>query len=393
MAPNDDGYAYSMPTPSFDGDLVCVGRGTAAGELLRRYWHPIALASEVKDVPLPVRVLGEDLILFKTPRGEFGVVYPRCCHRGTTLYYGKVEESGIRCCYHGWLFGVDGKCLDQPCEPDHGRDKRGNYRQPWYPAQERYGLVFVYMGPPERRPILPRYEPLEVLQPGEWIEPDGTSLGSGGDVIAPCNWFQHWENVMDPYHVAILHSAFSGIQFVPEMAQMPQVSFEPTPIGIRSTQIRNLDGKLFRRITEVAMPTLRVVPNPWAPAFNRPVESIGWTLPIDDTHYRIFTAGRASESGRHYMPPKGLRSGNRRWREMNEAERQRNPGDWEAQVGQGAITFHSEEHLVSSDRGVSMLRRFFRQQVEAVASGGDPAGIAFNENDSLIRFGAGNYLE
>ena len=133
----DDRSAYALPTPSFDADLVCVGRGTPAGELLRRYWHPIAVASEVEDVPVPVRVLGEDLILFKTRRGEFGVVYPRCCHRGTTLYYGKVEESGIRCCYHGWLFGVDGKCLDQPCEPGGGGGKRINYRQPWDAAGER----------------------------------------------------------------------------------------------------------------------------------------------------------------------------------------------------------------------------------------------------------------
>lgn len=193
--------------------------------------------------------------------------------------------------------------------------------------------------------------------------------------------------------MAILHSAFSGIQFVPEMAQMPDVSFEPTLLGVMSTQIRSVDGKLFRRVTEVAMPTLRVVANPWAPAFNRPAESIGWTLPIDDTHYRIFTAGRASESGRHYFPPKGLRTGNRRWSEMTEAERQRNPGDWEAQVGQGPITFHSEEQLASSDRGLAMLRRFFRKQIEIVAGGGNPAGTSFSENDSPVKFMSGNYLE
>jgi phenylpropionate dioxygenase-like ring-hydroxylating dioxygenase large terminal subunit len=385
------GSAYYLPKPETDLDLVSVGRGTPGGELLRRYWHPVVVASEVGDVPVAVRALGEDLILFKSLSGQFGLVYPRCCHRGTTLYYGKVEDRGIRCCYHGWLFGTDGKCLDQPCEPNGG-DKRDNYRQPWYPVEKRYGLVFAYMGPPDRMPILPRYEALEALAPGEWIEPDGRSLGSGGDVIAPCNWFQHWENVMDPYHVAILHSAFSGIQFVPEMAIMPNVSFEPSPLGVTSTQVRNVDGKVFRRVTEVAMPTLRVVPNPWAPAFNRPVESIGWTLPIDDTHYRIFTAGRASESGPHYFPPKGLRSGNRRWQDMSEEERQRAPGDWEAQVGQGSITFHSEEHLASSDRGVAMLRRFFRKQIEIVAAGGNPAGVVF-EHDAPVRFRAGNYLE
>ena len=114
---DNEGSAYALAQPSFDNALASVGKGTPGGELLRRYWHPIAVANEIKGLPVPVRALGEDLILFKTPRGEFGLVYPRCCHRGTTLYYGKVEEHGIRCCYHGWLFGTDGKCLDQPCDP------------------------------------------------------------------------------------------------------------------------------------------------------------------------------------------------------------------------------------------------------------------------------------
>src|SRR3984885_13700705 len=161
----NEGSAYDLPNSSFDMELVSVGKGTSGGELLRRYWHPIAVAREVKDLPIPVRALGEDLILFKTPRGEFGLVYPRCCHRGTTLYYGKVEDRGIRCCYHGWLFGTDGKCLDQPCEPNGG-DKRENYRQPWYPVHERYGLVFAYMGPPDLKSALPRYDVLEEVQDG-----------------------------------------------------------------------------------------------------------------------------------------------------------------------------------------------------------------------------------
>lgn len=387
-----DGGAYYLPEPSSDLDLASVAKGTSAGDLLRRYWHPIAVASEVKDLPVAVRALGEDMVLFKTPNGSFGLVYPRCCHRGTTLYYGKVEDRGIRCCYHGWLFDPEGRCLDQPCEPKGG-EKRENYRQPWYPVQERYGLVFAYMGPPARKPILLRYEALEVLQPGEWIEADDTSIGSGGDPIAPCNWFQHWENVMDPYHVAILHSAFSGIQFVSEMAQMPEVSFEPSPLGVKSTQIRNKDGKIFRRVTEVAMPALRVVPNPFAAAFNQPIETLGWVLPIDDVHYRIFTAGRVTEPGGFLPRPKGFKGTRRRWQDMTDEERQRAPGDWEAQVGQGPITFHSEEHLASSDRGIAMLRRFFRKQIETVAAGGDPAGTIFDERDALIRFDAGNFLE
>ena len=120
--------------------------GTPAGELLRRYWHPVARSSEATSLPRKVRILSEDLILFRDGRGRPGLVEPRCCHRGTTLYYGRVEDDGIRCPYHGWLFAVDGACLDQPCEPDRGRN-RASYRQPWYPVREYNGLVFAYMGP------------------------------------------------------------------------------------------------------------------------------------------------------------------------------------------------------------------------------------------------------
>jgi len=145
-----DGSAYGLPEPSYDAELVEVGAGTPAGELLRRYWHPVGVSSELADLPVPVRVLGEDLILFRTGQGRPGLVYPRCIHRGTTLRYGKVESNGIRCCYHGWLFDPEGRCLEQPCEPGGGR-KLELYRQPWYPLEERYGLVFAYLGPPERR--------------------------------------------------------------------------------------------------------------------------------------------------------------------------------------------------------------------------------------------------
>ena len=99
-------------------------------------------------------MLGEDLVLYRSLDGEAGLLTPRCCHRGTTLYFGKVEADGIRCPYHGWLFAADGRCLDQPCEPDRGRN-RESYRQPWYPVVEYHGLVFAYLGPAERQPCSP----------------------------------------------------------------------------------------------------------------------------------------------------------------------------------------------------------------------------------------------
>ncbi len=382
--------AYALAEPSSRDDLVRVGRGTPMGELLRRYWHPVGMAADAGATPREVRVLGEDLILFRTGQGVASLLYPRCAHRGTSLVYGKVEDDGIRCCYHGWKFGADGACLEQPCEPGGGAQRHKVF-QPGYPVQERYGLIWAYMGPPERQPVLPSYEPFENLAPGEFIETDDTSIGGGGPVIVDCNWFQHWENVVDPWHVLVLHGTFSGAQFTEVMLRAPTIRFDYTPLGVKVTSLRTLeDGATFRRITEVGIPTLRVVPNPRVGKFER-VESIGFVLPIDDTHFRIYTVGRVREPGE--LTAFRSRQGGKRWAELTAEEHRAFPGDYEAQVGQGAITFHSEEHLATSDQGIAMLRRMMKQQADVVAKGGDPAGVSFDPSDAMIRFEAGNFRE
>jgi len=152
VTPIRDGSAYGRPPAHFNKTLIEVGPGTACGELMRRYWQPIAISADLRDLAVKVRILGEELVLFRDRNGRAGLLYPRCMHRGTSLYYGRVEAEGIRCCYHGWLFDTQGRCLDQPCEPDGGRH-RENARQPWYPVEERYGLVFAYLGPRERQPV------------------------------------------------------------------------------------------------------------------------------------------------------------------------------------------------------------------------------------------------
>ncbi len=129
MSNDTQGSAYGRAPAHFNATLAAVGPGTPCGELLRRYWHPISLSDTVHSVPRKVRILGEDLVLFRDRQGRAGLLYPRCMHRGTSLYYGRIEQEGIRCCYHGWLFDVEGRCLDQPCEPDHGR-QRESARQP-----------------------------------------------------------------------------------------------------------------------------------------------------------------------------------------------------------------------------------------------------------------------
>ena len=386
----DTGTAYGKPAPTSRKELTEVGPGTPMGELLRRYWHPIALAGDATDTPRQVRVLGEDLILFRDKAGRAGLVYPHCAHRGTSLFYGRVEERGIRCCYHGWLFDVQGHCVEQPCEPEGGR-ARDRIRQPWYPVQEQYGLIFAYMGPPGKKPVLPRYECLENLDVGETLEANDRSIGGGGPQVIDCNWLQHYENLVDPFHVVVLHSTFSGTQFVEQMAVMPQVTWDTVDLGVRTTSVRKLpDGKTFRRISQAAVPTLRVIPSPRVGKYGR-VESIGWILPIDDHHFRIYVVGRVSEPGE--LAKMRSRQNGKLWEELSEEEHQRSPGDYEAMVSQGKVAKHSDEHLATTDRGLVMLRRYLQRQVEAVQRGEDPAGVSFDPEAPPVFFDAGNFIE
>ncbi|VWX61370.1 Phenoxybenzoate dioxygenase subunit alpha [Burkholderiales bacterium 8X] len=391
IAAADVGTAYGMKPGSYNAALTEVGAGTPMGELLRRYWHPIGLASDASDVPRKVRVLGEDLILFRDRAGRPGLVHPNCAHRGSSLYYGKVEERGIRCCYHGWLFDVEGRCVEQPCEPELGR-ARDKIRQPWYPVQELYGMVWAYLGPPDKKPVLPRYEALEQFDEGEFLEADDASIGGGGPPIIPCNWLQHYENLVDPFHVVVLHSTFSGTQFVEEMALLPKVTWDTVELGVRTTSIREMpDGKIFRRISQAGIPTLRIIPSPRVGKFGR-VESLGWILPIDDHHFRVYVAGRVSERGA-LAKMRSRPDGKRLWEDLSEAEHQRYPGDYEAMVSQGPIARHSQEHLATTDRGIVMLRRFLQQQVARVQAGEDPVGVSFDPEAKPVAFDAGNFLE
>ncbi|MSQ73205.1 MAG: aromatic ring-hydroxylating dioxygenase subunit alpha [Betaproteobacteria bacterium] len=387
---HDEGTAYGRKPASHNARLTEVGPGTPMGELMRRYWHPVGLVADASGTPKQVRVLGEDLILFRDTAGRAGLLHQACAHRGSSLYYGKVEERGIRCCYHGWLFDVQGRCVEQPCEPDGGK-ARDQVRQPWYPVKEQYGLIWAYMGPPKKKPVLPRYEALEILGEGEFVEADGNSIGGGGPKIIPCNWLQHYENLVDPFHVVVLHGSFSGTQFVAQMGLMPQVSWKYSEHGVKVLSTRTLpEGKVFRRVSEAVLPTLRVIPNPRVAQYAR-VESIGWVLPIDDTNFRIYTAGRVKSPGE--LVRQRSRLNGKLWEDLTPEEHQQFPGDYEAQVSQGAIADHAAENLALSDQGVAMLRRMLERQLDAIAAGGDPAGVSFDPDAAPVRFEAGNYIE
>jgi phenylpropionate dioxygenase-like ring-hydroxylating dioxygenase large terminal subunit len=381
----DEGTAYGRKPGRPNRDLTDTAPGTKMGDLLRRYWHPVGLASDATTTPRQVRVLSEDLVLFRDPSGRPGLLYPRCAHRGTTLYYGKVEERGIRCCYHGWLFDVEGHCLEQPCEPELGRH-RDKVRQPWYPVEERYGLLFAYLGPPEKKPALPKWDVLEQLAP------DDTIIASdhiqSGPKVVPCSWTHHFDNVPDHFHVPILHGSNSGTQFVELMARMPKITWENTGMGVATKARRQLEGgKTMLRITEGVLPTVRLIPDPGASRYEKS-ESVSWLLPVDDTHYMLYAAVRQKPGWvRAFTKP-----GGKSWDELTQDEHQQFPDDYEAQIGQGEITLHSEEHLATTDQGVVMYRRFLLQQADAVAAGKDPVGVSFDPGTPPVATIAGNFL-
>ena len=139
-------------------DLITLtDAGTPGGELMRRYWHPVALSEELSaDTPVPTRILGEDLVLFRDPTGQPRLIGRYCPHRGVDLSYGRLDKGGLRCIYHGWLMSGDGRCLEQPGEPA-ASDYKDKIRHPAYPCHEAGGLILTYMGPAPapRVPALP----------------------------------------------------------------------------------------------------------------------------------------------------------------------------------------------------------------------------------------------
>jgi phenylpropionate dioxygenase-like ring-hydroxylating dioxygenase large terminal subunit len=405
MSSVDDGTSAAVQAPGATGygrgpqrhnaTLAEAGARTPGGEYLRRYWHPVALASQVGARPRKLKILGEDLVIFRDGRGRPGLLHARCAHRGSSLFYGRIEEQGIRCCYHGWLYDVQGHCLEQPCEPAGG-ERRTQVRQPWYPLQERYGLVFAYMGPPEKMPVLPRFEFLENLAAGEQIFADcSAGVSAYGDAAVtvesvPYNWFQFWENHIDPYHVWILHSTFSDFaQFAQGFKILPKVEFQQSGPGVVYHALRDVEGRVMKRVGQCILPNIAT----FAPVDLQagPARTVNWAVPVDDTSFLGFNLSVGVERDRTLdalvMTPDG-----KTWSQMSEDEHQAYPGDFEAQMSQGPITLHTEEHLVQSDRGIVMLRRLVLKQIEAVRQGQDPVGIAFTDSDALLPLLAGNFF-
>jgi 5,5'-dehydrodivanillate O-demethylase len=354
--------------------LTRVGPGTPCGEVLRRYWMPLCPAAEITAAKPKkrIRILGEDLVLFRDGKGRFGLLPEHCPHRHVSLYFGFVEEDGLRCAYHGWKFAADGTCIEQPFEPANSPLKAEACRRA-YPVQQLAGILFAYLGP-DPAPLLPRWETL--------VRTDGTREV----IVLPlhrCNWLQAQENSEDPVHTYYLHShmfkmlgketAEGAYYYRPIESYDFELCREPTWAGVR--KIRVFGGDRPER--EVGHPA--IFPNILLNPQGRRIAT-HWRVPMDDTHTSIIwcefspsadgraVAQRDEDIPVTYVPDGLLPNGERDLTSFPTQDQMA----WETQ---GPIFDRSTELLARSDRGIVMFRNLLRQQIEAVRAGEDPAGV------------------
>jgi phenylpropionate dioxygenase-like ring-hydroxylating dioxygenase large terminal subunit len=346
--------------------LTQVGRGTPGGEYLRRFWHAIAFEHEVKDLPMRTKVLGEDLVLFRDKSGRYGVMHLHCCHRGTSLEYGQIEARGIRCCYHGRLYDIDGTTIEAPGEPP---DALAKFVQGAYPTHVHSGLIFVYMGPPELQPAFALYDRFDLK--GVRTAPVNARLPFS------CNWVQVKENSMDPIHTATLHVLPGQPNpFGETFGVVPELEFVETPVGMIYLAVRRVGDNIWTRSTDLLIPTIHSITSVFETGRQRkpaaPPWMTLWTTPVDDGSCVNF--GMMHLSGDETAEKRNAGNFNNFGQTADRPyeERQRVPGDWDAMSSQWSIHQRNRENLGLGDRGVVMFRRLLRRAIEAVERGEDP---------------------
>ena len=365
-----DGYAIRNPLEP-DEEFLHVGPSTPCGEYLRRFWHPVAMSSQLdKGNPTAIRILGEDLVIFRDLSGRVGLLHKHCAHRRASLEFGRIETHGIRCCYHGWHFDIDGTILETPGEPEDSKI-RHEICQGAYPVHEFKGLIFAYMGPPEEMTEFPFMDSMDI--------PDHDLVPYS--IHSPNNWLQETENAIDPFHSVFLHGRISGPQFpgLEHFVELPVVVYRSRREGILYAHARRTGDLLRLRFHDYVLPNLaqnggmfQVMEEP--KIFGR-TSLTKWVVPLDDTNSRKF-------GWRHFNDKdEVLRQGSRDnvgWETVDfygqsahrsYEERQRNPGDWEAWTSQGPMNVHRREYLGTTDTGVAMLRARLRKDIRAVAKG------------------------
>ncbi|TWH44775.1 hypothetical protein L612_000300002720 [Rhodococcus rhodochrous J38] len=386
--------------------LTRTGPGTPLGKMMRAYWQPAALVSEMpEDRPVKaVRLMGEDLVLFERPGGGWGLVSRFCAHRGVDLSFGRLEDGGLRCLYHGWLYGADGQCLEQPAEPEHSRFAE-RVRIASYPCEERNGIIFAYLGAGDPPPF-PAYDC--------FTAPDEYTFAFKG--LWECNWLQGLEGGIDPSHVSFLHRFVGedprevyGQQFSEEVdgtgkklselvgeSFRPDIEVEQTEYGLRVFALRDLTEEVKHvRITNLVFPNAFVVP------FGNNKVFIQWHVPIDDeNHYwymifydfqdetdkeRLLAQRLEGVTLPDYRP---IRNRSNNWG-FDPAEQRDltytgmgldiNVHDQWAVESMGRIQDRTLERLGISDRAVTANRRMLLRALEAFEAGNSVPGLPVDE--------------
>lgn len=385
--------------------LTQTGPGTPGGHWMRLYWQPVALSEELatERPVVAVRVLGEDLVLFRNPDRTLGLIDRRCAHRGADLALGRLEDGGLRCYFHGWLYERGGRCLDTPAEPvDSPLTAKVRIRS--YPVLERNGVVFGYLGPGEP-PSLPALDC--------FVAPDEFTFAFKG--FLDCNWLQALEVGIDPSHASYLHrfeededpSDSYGKQFrnaslgtdlpmtkILREYGRPEILNARTEYGQRIVALRRLDGEGLDGSSTHVRITHQVFPHGITIPLSATMAITQWHVPVDDTScywYAMFTSldepvdkatMRAQRTEGITLPdykPVRNRANNYRF----DPEEQRtstytglgpdiNVHDQMAVEGQGQIYDRSNERLSRSDRAIITYRRMALRAIETVAAGGSP---------------------
>ena len=388
-------------TTAHENDLLTrTGPGTPMGALFRRYWLPVLLASEIEEPdgpPARVRVLSERLVAFRDTRGRIGLVDEFCAHRGVSLWFGRNEEEGLRCAYHGWKYDVTGQCVDVPSEPEASGFCR-KIKLAAYPAIEKGGVIWAYLGPAAQRPPEPAYEWTTV--------PDASRHVSKR--IQECNYLQALEGGLDSIHSTFLHRYSVGddplLKRDAESAAMikgdARPAFLPTvsPGGLHISTRRNAgDDRYFWRVTQFLMPCFNLFPpygdNPsGGHAFVPRDDESCWIFSIDYHPRRDLSelehAAAEAGAGIHVpvIPGTFMPVANKRNDYLIDraAQRARKSFTGVARVGvqdaavqesMGAIEDRARENLVSTDNGIIMTRKRLLDAARGVAEGRDPPGL------------------
>lgn len=385
-----------MMTKEENDFLTQTGAETPGGQLLRRYWQPVALSEELTSggAPLRVKILGEDLVLFRDDQERAGLLGIHCSHRGTNLSYGRVENGGLRCLYHGWLYDIAGRCLEQPGEPGGG-EHRDAIRHPAYPCQEAKGVIFAYLGPGEP-PLLPNYQFLNA-------PPDHLYVNK---IYHDCNYLQANEGNIDPVHLSFLHrflenreDRYRGVRGAEESHYnlvarniAPILDVEVTDFGVRIYTVRRLEGgKAYLRVSYFILPNLSAFPG----QTGGEGYSVNWHVPVDDDHHWkytfVYSTGAPLDKNVVNRERSDLTSDYRLVR--NEANRFMQDRDSMktktyagmgtgfqahdafATASQGAIQDRAEEHLVSSDKAIVAARKLLEKAIRDVQEGREPPHV------------------